>query len=362
MFYGNTQTEPIRADLTSLYPFVITQTYQRLTSNPQVLTLATPFPEIRGVISGVSNASAYELHAPSQYLQSWNLTVERELGRGSALQIAYVGSKGTHLSRRYDLNQPFYTPDTKGNVRPYSGITTINYYSFGSNSTYNAGTLSFHRRFSRGFFYRANYIFSKSIDNASQVSSKSAGGYQDAQNARNLRSERGRSDWNNGHAFTMNFSYESPFRRSLLAKGWQLAGSGRMYTGQPFTPQTSNADLNNGEANRPDRIAKGMLDEQTPERWFDTRAFPLVPRGAYRYGNSGRNILDGPGFVGLNAGISRRFRFGEQGSVQFRWELFNLTNHTNFRMPNVNVNAPNGATITQANPARIMQLALRAQF
>ena len=362
VFFGNTQTEPIRQDLTSLYPFVITKTYQRLTSNPLVLTLANPFPEIRGVISGVSNASAYELYPPSQYLQSWNLAVERELGHGSAVEIAYVGSKGTHLSRRYDLNQPFYTPQSKGSLRPYAGVSTINYYSFGSNSTYNAGLVTFHKRFSRGFFYRANYIYSKSIDNASQVTSKSAGGYQDAQNARNLRSERGRSDWNNGHAFTMNFSCESPFRRSRLTRGWQLAASGRMYTGQPFTPQTSNADLNNGEANRPDRSAKGMLDVRTPERWFEVTAFPLVPRLAYRYGNSGRGILDGPGFVALNTSLSRRFHVREAGSLQFRWELFNVSNHTNFRMPNVYVNAPNGATITQANPARQMQVAVRYQF
>ncbi len=362
VFFGNTETEPIRADLTSLYPFVITQTYQRLTSNPLVLTLSNPFPDQRNVISGVSNASAYELYAPPQYLQSWNLAVERELGRGSALQMAYVGSKGTHLSRRYDLNQPFYTPETKGTVRPYTGLSTINYYSFGSNSTYNAGMIALHKRFSKGFFYRANYIYSKSIDNASQVTSRSAGGYQDAQNARNLRSERGRSDWHNGHVFTMSFSYESPLRRSRLLRGWQLAGSGRTYTGQPFTPQVSNADLNNGEANRPDRVAKGRLERRTPERWFDTGAFPPVPRGAYRYGNSGRNILDGPGLVSLNAGLSRRFNLRERGSLQFRWELFNVTNHTNFRMPNVNVNAPNGATIVQAQPARMMQLALRYQF
>jgi hypothetical protein len=135
-----------------------------------------------------------------------------------------------------------------------------------------------------------------------------------------------------------------------------------MYTGQPFTPQTSNADLNNGEANRPDRLAKGRLDVRTPERWFDTSAFRPVPLGAYRYGNSGRGILDGPGFVALNAGLSRRFSIREKSSLQFRWEAFNITNHTNFRMPNTSVNAPTGATITQANPARTMQVALRFQF
>jgi hypothetical protein len=207
-----------------------------------------------------------------------------------------------------------------------------------------------------------NYVLSKSIDNASQVSSSAAGGYAGAQNARSLGSERGRSDWDNRHAFTVSFSYELPLGPSAWGRGWEVTGSGRMYSGKPFTPQVSNADLNNGEANRPDRVANGKLEQRSPQKWFDVFAFPVVPRGAYRYGNSGRGILDGPGSVGLNLGVSKRFRLREKDYLQFRLESFNVTNHTNFRMPNVNVNAPNGATITGASPARQMQAALKYQF
>ena len=362
IFYGGTQMDPIRQQLTSMYPFQIGTTYQRLTSNPLALTVQNPFPANRMVLYGVSNAAGYELRPGPQYLQSWNLTVEREMGRGSAIEVAYAGSKGTHLSRMYDLNQPFYNPQTKGSLRPYAGITTINYFSFGSNSSYNAGMLTIRKRFAHGLFYRANYVYSKSIDNASQVSGKSSGGYRDAQNARNLRSERGRSDWDTGHALTVSFSYELPLGRSRWWRGWELTGSGRMYTGKPFTPQVSGADLNNGEANRPDRIAKGRLDQRTPERWFDVFAFREVPLGAYRYGNSGRNIVDGPGSVALNLGVSKRFQIRERDYLQLRCESFNATNHTNFRIPNVNVNAPDGSTITGASPARQMQVALKYQF
>jgi hypothetical protein len=160
----------------------------------------------------------------------------------------------------------------------------------------------------------------------------------------------------------MNFTYELPLGRSWLANGWQLAGTGRAYSGQPFTPQTAAGNTDLGEPTRPDRIADGSLSNPTPDRWFDVNAFPIVPLTAFRFGNSGRNILDGPGFAAMNLSLSKRFRFREHGDMQFRWEGFNVLNHTNFKLPTVNVDVANRATITAAQPARVMQLGLRYQF
>jgi hypothetical protein len=218
------------------------------------------------------------------------------------------------------------------------------------------------RRFARGFFFRVNYVYAKSIDDASQMQGAGNGGYAGAQDARNLSLERGRSDFDTGHTFTMNHSWNVPLRRNRWLRGWQMTGSGRMYTGQPFTPKTSNVQLDQGEANRPDRIAPGRLDVRSPERWFDVSAFPVVPTGTYRMGNSGRNILDGPGFIGVNLGLYRRFVPREGHAVQFRCEVFNIFNRANFQLPNENVNAANGATITEALAARTMQVALKYVF
>ena len=99
-----------------------------------------------------------------------------------------------------------------------------------------------------------------------------------------------------------------------------------------------------------------------PERWYDISAFPLVPLAVFRFGNSGRNILDGPGYQGLNVAVSRRFELSERANLQFRWEAFNATNHANFMLPNVNVDVANAATITSAQPARVMQFGIRASF
>ncbi len=97
------------------------------------------------------------------------------------------------------------------------------------------------------------------------------------------------------------------------------------------------------------------------EGWFDLTAFPTVPTGSFRYGNSGRNVLDGPGYIALNASLMKNFRL-ERGTLQFRWEAFNASNHTNFNLPVTFVNQSNGATITRAAAARTMQVALRYQF
>jgi hypothetical protein len=147
-----------------------------------------------------------------------------------------------------------------------------------------------------------------------------------------------------------------------LLRGWQLSGSGTMYSGQPFTPRVQNASLNLGDANRPDRVASGQLPDPGPDAWFDLSAFPPVPRGSYRFGNAGRNILDGPGQINLNLAVVRNFRVRERGNLQFRWEAFNATNHTNFRLPVNNLSLANAGTITGANSSRSMQFGLRCQF
>lgn len=84
--------------------------------------------------------------------------------------------------------------------------------------------------------------------------------------------------------------------------------------------------------------------------------------GSFQFGTSGRNILDGPGTFTLNAGLSRRFKFPESAAVQFRAEAFNLTNHTNFNLPQTTVDVLIGGIISAAKSLRLLQVALRVEF
>ena len=189
-----------------------------------------------------------------------------------------------------------------------------------------------------------------------------AGGFPTAQNARDLHGERGRSDFDAGHTFSASFIWQPSFSRRLLLKDWQFSGTTTAYTGAPFTPKMANFDATLGGAARPDRLAKGTLANPSPDEWFDRSVLPAVPVGSFRFGNSGRNILDGPGTFSLNAGLSRRFRFAETKALQFRWETFNLANRANFNLPETHVDVLDGATISAAKNPRLMQLGLRLEF
>ncbi len=109
-------------------------------------------------------------------------------------------------------------------------------------------------------------------------------------------------------------------------------------------------------------MSKGTLAHPTPERWFDLSAFPVVPDSSYRFGTSGRNILDGPGFLGINLSLYKNIKVRERDRVQLRWEAFNVFNHANFNLPTTSVNTVTGGTITTAGTARTMQFGLRYEF
>ena len=147
-----------------------------------------------------------------------------------------------------------------------------------------------------------------------------------------------------------------------MLRDWQLSGTTTAYTGPPFTPKVANYDITTGGAARPNRIANGALPNPTPDQWFNRTAFPVVPLKAFQFGNSGRNILDGPGTFSLNAGLSRRFRFAETRAVQFRCEAFNLTNHTSLGLPQTDVDVLSGGSITTAKAPRQLQMGLRVEF
>ncbi len=367
VFSSKSAQNPMTSQMSNVFPFAINQTVNRKASDPGYVTLENPFANASGAAVSVGGA---ELRSPIQYVMSWNLTLEREVRRLGAIEIAYGGSKGTHLSFTTDINRNLYSLQYQlpnGNFpRPYPQIgNAINYFQFGANSIYNSGTVTLRRRFKSGLFYRVNYVFSKSIDNSSTFSGTGNGGPRQIQDPNNLAAERGRSNFDVGHAFTMNFSYQAPWRRAQwkwLMGGWQMAGTGRATTGAPFTAITSNFNLSQGTAIRPDRLGKGTMANPTPDRWFDVSAFAVVPNGSYRFGSSGRNILDGPGNVAINLSLYKNFKLRERDQLQLRWEGFNVLNHANFNLPNTAVNAITGGTITAAKAARTVQFGVRYQF
>jgi hypothetical protein len=405
IFYTAGELNTVRQDLDDNFPFAILNSYSRVASNVNALTLNNPWPSALSVLGGATSTYAYELHAPIGYLQSYNFTVEREVGKGAVFEAAYVGSKGTHLSREYNLNLPFRSIafyEKFGTNFPtlFPQLGTITDFDFVANSIYSAAQFTLRKRYGGGLFYSLNYTYSKSIDESSQFSGASAGGFAEALDPRNLALERARSDWDRGHVVTAVFSYSLPVGRGKrwlpnsnrwvngALGGWQLAGNSIFETGQPFTIEDSSINANIGESTRPNRIATGYDTTGTGKRgvdypWYAPADFVAAPSCASRTncspdkygflpfapGNSGRNILDGPGRQSINASLLKNWMVGESGRkrVQFRWEAFNIFNHANFQLPNRDFNetAAGYISATQASGSggpRIVQFALRYEY
>lgn len=155
-----------------------------------------------------------------------------------------------------------------------------------------------------------------------------------------------------------------------IAGGWQLNTIATFLAGLPFTPVMQTSTLNTGSGSQfPNRIASGELpsDQRSIDRWFDASAF--VGPGQYTFGNSGRNILRGPGTKQIDLSLFKSFVFAEKSRVEFRAEAFNALNTPQFTNPNASIGFTGVARITSAgNPtvyqrtSRQIQLALKLYF
>ena len=335
-------------------------------------------------------------------IDQWNLGVQRELKGDIILTFDYVGTKGTHLSTLRNLNQPFF--NSNGTVRnvlvngaltpllPYPDLGPIEYRENNGNSMYHGGEVTFEKRFSRGLSFRTAYTYSKSIDE-SQEHLAAGGTGSFTQNPANVLGERrGPSDFDVRHRFVASYVYEVPFGPgrsyltagplSYLLGGWRVSGVGNVRSGRPFTLK---AGSNNTIIGGPrggglvsafaDCLRDGSLTSsygQTIDHWFDTSAYsvPTAPNPTKnnavegRLGNCGRNTLRGPGYAVFDLGLGRTFDyFGENRHLEFRWEMFNMFNTTQFGLPQNDIsNSAAGRISTLSGDPRVMQFALKFVF
>ncbi len=313
--------------------------------------------------------------------QQWNLTVERDLGWGTAMSLGYVGNKGTHLFRSINANAS-YLDKTTGTVqrryRDTFGTSTINVRLTNGNSIYHAMQTEIRRRTRKGLIFQGNWTWAKGIDD---VGSTVQAALLDVEN---LGRDRADSDYVRRHVIKFNATWDLPFGRgraflrraprlvNAVAGGWRLAGMWQYTTGMRFTPQfSSSGGLSNS---RPD-VVYGVSPnlprgERSPSRWFNTKAFAEVPAtdpvtGLPRFGNAGRNILIGPGLNVADASLAKSWAvWGESRRVTVRLEAFNAFNHPNFDFPENNISNTNTvATINRVvKPMRQAQFAFRFDF
>jgi hypothetical protein len=374
-------------------PFVFPETQQSDNFTPAAGIVATHFNFGQPVLGQTTvSFSAFDPHAPPQYIEQWSVSVEKSLGSETTLELGYLGSHGVHLQRSHLINNAPPGPGAIGPRRPFTTlsflpgvvlpdninvanttfpVSGINLLENSAQSWYDAGYANVRRRFSRGLTFLGNYTFAKSLSNAPDFRSPMM---ESAipQNNGDLSLEKGPA-CDIRHRFALSMTYDLPTMVdsglvNTLTRGWHVSAIFQAQSGFPFTISVFGDTANSGTLLGENPIRANYTGQaifeagtHTSDMWFNPAAFSTP--AAFTFGNVGRNTVYGPGMQTLDLAMHREFALTEKMRFQFRAEFFNALNHTNLGTPNRFVNTPQFGTITEAaTPGREVQLGLRLSF
>ena len=393
--YGITNDPyPMSRPLRSPYPAVIIDEYIQTNSfvaqNPAgvPISLATGIPAVRfpdlstGVLSIPNTIATNSLQAGQfnrGYIQSFNVTLQREIGWGMVLTSSYVGTRSIRQAVTYFEANAGLEPGRGAQGRPLFqqfGVSTARQFFIPmAHQRYDGWQTNLTKRFSSGLFFTTNYTWSKTIGINAGNSDNGLRFYVPSQFSKN----RAVADFDRTHTFTTAASYELPFGKNkpfaksgaaaAILGGWQINPTFQFYTGLPFTVLADGASLNAPQNTQvADQITadvKKLGGVGLGAPFYDPSAFRPVAQ--VRFGNMGLNALRGPWLVTSNLGVFRTFAFNERINLQFRGEALNWTNTPALANPNANVSNPaNFMAITAANigqsPQRTMRFGLRLAF
>jgi hypothetical protein len=353
------------------------------------IPVPTPLDTAAKLNAAGGSIYAIQLDTHTPRAQQYGVNIEHQIGNGYLAEVGYVATHGSHLFSTYNLNMPVPGATPLAARRPIqllNNLPTINYFGFFGDSNYQGLQGKLAKRFSNGLEFLAVYTWAKSLDDAIAGSSGQKGRpnvssqYQDINN---IRSARGLSSFDLAHRFVFSGFYELPFGRGkhfsagasgvtqTIIGGWQLNTIVTLQSGPPFTPALAANGLNNGNFQLPNRIGNGALsdNQRTVQRWFNTSIDPNDPNrafsnpGQYIFGNSGYNILRGPGLQTVDFAIHKNIPLGEKVKLQIRGEGFNILNNSNYALPNFNLGTAAGGSIASTiTSSRQIQLVGKVEF
>ncbi len=316
------------------------------------------------------------------YIESYNFTVQRDAGAGFNVQAAYVGSRGIRQTVIQNINAAGPGGGNAGralypsfgrisNVSDFLPFNTSSYNSFQSQVTRRVGAT----------LIGASYTLSRAINYADDQDSGLTWNWVPM-----LQRNKAVAGFDRTHNFQLYGNYALPFGKgqkyadsgflSKLAGGWQTNWILSRYSGTPFTVGTSGTSLNApGNTQTADQVLPTvaiLAGHGVGQPYFNPSAF--APVTDVRFGNSGRNILRGPGLFNLDGSLFRTFKITERFDLQFRAECFGLTNTPQFGNPGAtassltrnadgSIKALNGfGEITSAGGERVFRFAVKISF
>jgi hypothetical protein len=341
------------------------------------VTMTTGFPPFipfvlpsNGVIenpSANSNFGSTQRDLVSPYVQSWNFSVQRALPWKLALDVAYVGNRGVNNQSDFNLNASM-TPGSGNNGRPLFlrfrrvSDTTV---AVGTNTWYNSVQAKLDRRVGDGFFLTTAYTYSKGLNY-----SEDNGGIAIPMS---LALNKARMQDNRAHVFTQSYMYNLPLGRGRkwagsgvamwVLGGWQFQGLLTLETGRWDSPTVASTLNAPGNTTRPNWLMpiRYIGGAGPGEKFFDPASFAIPAQNTL--GNAGRNIIQGPGVVNLDAALHREFPIREGMQLALRVESFNFSNTPHYNNPNFNINSPQFGEINSAmQDQRQYQIGLTLRF
>lgn len=337
----------------------------------------------------IANITYVPKNYRTSYVESYFLSVQREFWKKTIVDVAFVGNQAHKLLLFANFNQahPFAPPATLASSRPITGFGDITYAFNGGASNYNSLQLRVEHRTDKGLTLLNSFTWSHAIDNGSGSLENPNGNFPAPQDFYNLAAERASSAYDQRLTNVTSVVYELPVGRNrkylsgtsgavdAVVGGWELSVINQVFSGQPLTVTYSPAaailvsgiqqDFRGANNYRPNLIGAPVLSNGGPRQglpYLNPASFQ-TPSGT-PFGNAGRNMATGPGFEQVDLGINKSFHLPvEEMRLQFRAEMFNLFNRTNFLPPNTNFSS--GAAfgkITNTFDPRVIQFGLKLSF
>jgi hypothetical protein len=380
---------PLSRPLRSPYPAVIVDEYTQLNSYAPVGSLATGIPAVKfpdlstGIVDIPNTIATNSLQAGDfrrGYIESFNLTLQRELGAGFVLQTGYVGTRSVRQALTYFEANAGLVPGAGVNGRPYYqqfGVTSSRQFFIPmAMNRYDAWQTTLNKRYGSGLFLTTSYTWSKALGINAGNSDSGLRFYVPSEYSKN----KAVSDFDRTHSFVAAASYELPFGKrkpyvsdgvgAAILGGWQLNPLLTWYSGIPFFVAADGSSLNAPQNQQVADQVNGNVTKLggvgTGTPFYDTSAFRAV--SDVRFGNMGLNALRGPWLFNANLGLFRKFTLTERMDLQFRAEALNVTNTPALANPNNNVSTPSNfmaITSTNANSTsaqRTIRFGLRLAF
>jgi hypothetical protein len=359
-FYDRPQGNIIYSSL-NLPPF--TQNVQFENGN-----LANPSGGTPAALAPLADISTIDPNLKTAYTMNYSVSVQRELGNGYFLEVAYVGNKGRDLLWFPDINRPNFAdltaafsvpaaqrPSTNY-LRPYKGYSQIQERRSEASSDYN-GLQTYLTKRRGDISFTVSYTLSKVLTNAS--------GFGDNPVEDNLAYAYGEATYDRRHVFVATYTYREPLFRDKggILEGalgnWELSGITRVQSG-PYLTVTGSTSVGTRRADYLGGTILVPADQRGPNAWFNTSAFAAAPEG--RLGTATVGQILGPGRYAWDISLRKKFPLAGSTKLGVQADVFNLFNRVNFNSPDVVTSDAAYGKISSAGPPRQIQLGVRFEF